>query len=71
MNCSENVSEARVRINTLVVGEPAQWLGEWKRRGLITSYTDGILQALKLYNEKQAAQDLKKAQIANLTQYDP
>ena len=71
MNHSENESETRVRINTIIIGEPAQWLGEWKQRGLITSYTDGIIQALKLYNEKQAEQDLKKAQIANLTQYNP
>jgi hypothetical protein len=62
--------EQKIRINTIIDGEPAKWLGEWKQRGLITSYTDGILQALKIYNEKQIEQDLKKAQIATLTQYE-
>jgi hypothetical protein len=60
----------KIRINTIIDGEPAKWLWEWKQRGLITSYTDGIIQALKIYNEKQIEQDLKKAQIANLAQYD-
>jgi hypothetical protein len=62
--------EQKIRINTIIDGEPAKWLGEWKQRGLITSYTDGIIQALKIYNEKQIEQDLKKAQIATLTQYE-
>ena len=65
-----NRSDSRIRINTLIVGEPAQWLEEWKQRGIITSYSDGIIQALKLYNEKQVEQDLKKAQINSLTQYE-
>jgi hypothetical protein len=65
-----NRSESRIRINTLIVGEPAQWLGEWKQRGIITSYSDGIIQALKLYNEKQVEQDLKKAQITTLSTYE-
>jgi hypothetical protein len=62
--------DQKIRINTIIDGEPAKWLGEWKQRGLITSYTDGIIQALKIYNEKQLEQDLKKAQIATLTQYE-
>ncbi|MCL2643618.1 MAG: hypothetical protein FWD52_08965 [Candidatus Bathyarchaeota archaeon] len=68
MNVSkENVrSVSKIRINTLIVGEPAQWLGEWKQRGIITSYSDGIIQALKLYNEKQVEQDLKKVQVDSL-----
>jgi len=70
MKLVKDCEEQRVRINTIIEGEPAKWLGEWKQRGLIISYTDGIIQALKLYNEKQTEQDLKKAQIATLTQYD-
>ena len=69
MKAKEEIGQ-KIRINTIIDGEPAKWLGEWKQRGLITSYTDGIIQALKIYNEKQTEQDLKKAQIATLTQYD-
>jgi hypothetical protein len=60
----------RIRINTVIIGEPAIWLSKWKQRGLITSYTDAIIQALKLFNEKQVEQDLKKEQLENLTEYE-
>ena len=56
----------RVRINTIIVGEPAKWLEDWKRRGLITSFTDGVLQALWVLHEKVTEQDLKSAQLANI-----
>lgn len=66
MKFGEEENDQRIRINTIINGEPAKWLSEWKQRGLITSYTDGIVQALKIYNEKQLEQDLKSAQLANL-----
>jgi hypothetical protein len=50
-------SDAKVRINTVVIGEPAKWLNEWKRRGLVTSYTDAIIQALRTFNEKLTEQN--------------
>jgi hypothetical protein len=56
----------KVRINTVVIGEPAKWLNEWKRRGLVTSYTDAIIQALRTFNEKLTEQDLKSAQLGNM-----
>ncbi|MEM3827966.1 MAG: hypothetical protein QXP36_01945 [Conexivisphaerales archaeon] len=56
----------KIRINTVIIGEPARWLMEWKRRGLITSYTDGVIQALKALNEKMTEQDLKLIQLKNL-----
>jgi hypothetical protein len=49
-----------------VIGEPAKWLNEWKRRGLVTSYTDAIIQALRTFNEKLTEQDLKSAQLGNI-----
>jgi len=58
--------ECKVRINTVISGEPAKWLAEWKRRGLITSYTDGVIQALKALNEKMTEQDLRLIQLRNL-----
>ena len=52
------------------MGEPAAWLNEWKRRGLVTSYTDAIIQALRVFNEKITEQDLKSAQLRNIKQMD-
>lgn len=50
----------------VVDGEPAKWLNEWKRRGIITSYTDAIIQALRTFNEKITEQDLKLVQLKNM-----
>jgi len=62
----EDSKIARIRINTIVIGEPAKWLNEWKRRGLVTSYTDAIIQALRIFNEKLTKQDLKSSQLENI-----
>lgn len=59
-------SNSRVRINMVVEGEPAIWLNEWKRRGLVTSYTDAVVQALRALKEKVTEQDLKSAQLGNI-----
>lgn len=56
----------KIRINTVVMGEPAKWLNEWKRRGIVTSYTDAIIQALRVFNERLTEQDLKSAQLENI-----
>ncbi len=50
----------------VVEGEPAKWLGEWKERGLVTSYTDAVIQALRTFNEKVTEQDLKAVQLNNM-----
>jgi len=52
--------------NTIIVGEPAKWLDDWKRRGFITSYTDAVIQALRALNAKLTEQDLKSAQLGNM-----
>lgn len=70
MKATENPDGERIRINTVVIGEPARWLNEWKRRGLVTSYTDAIIQALRTFNEKVIEQDLKSAQLGNIQRYD-
>jgi len=56
----------RIRINMTLEGEPAKWLTEWRRRGLITSYTDAVIQALRAMKEKVTEQDLKSAQLGNI-----
>jgi hypothetical protein len=62
-------AEKGIRINMKVEGEPAQWLDEWKRRGLVTSYTDAVIQALRAYNEKITDQDLKSIQLSNIKNF--
>lgn len=57
---------ARIRINMIVDGEPAQWLSEWKQRGIVTTYTDAVVQALRAYNDKITEQDLKLVQLKNM-----
>jgi hypothetical protein len=43
-----------------------RWLDEWKRRGLVTTYTDAIIQALRAFKEKVTEQDLKLVRLANI-----
>jgi hypothetical protein len=62
--------KARIRINMTVEGEPAEWLNEWKQRGLIKSYTDAIIQSLRTFKEKVTEQDLKSAQLGNIQKVD-
>ena len=62
----ERGSEVRVRINTLIRGDPAEWLLEWKRRGLVSNYTDAVIQALRAFHEKINEQDLKMTQLRSL-----
>lgn len=50
----------------LIDGEPAEFLTELRRRGLITSYTDGVIQAIRLFKEKVTEQDLKLVQLMNM-----
>lgn len=50
----------------VVEGEPAEWLVEWKSRGLVTSYTDAVVQALRVFNEKITEQDLRSVQLSNM-----
>ena len=66
MKSVENANSQKIRINTVIMGEPAALLNEWKRRGLVTSYTDAIIQALRVFNEKVTEQDLKSAQLRNI-----
>lgn len=61
-------NEKRIRINMTLEGEPALWLNEWKKRGLVTSYTDAVVQALRALKEKVTEQDLKSAQLGNIRQ---
>jgi len=58
-------AKIRVRINTVITGEPALWLIEWKRRGLVTSNSDAVIQAFRALHEKITELDLKMVQLRN------
>ena len=58
--------EPKVRINTTISGQPAEILLELKRRGLATSNTDAIIQALVTFYEKVVDRDLRAAQLRTL-----
>ena len=62
--------DPKIRINTTVTGEPAKWLNEWKRRGLVTSYTDAVIQALRAFHERITEQDLKSVQLQNVREFE-
>jgi len=62
----KNASEKGIRINMKVEGEPAEWLEEWKRRGLVTSYTDAVIQALRVLHESITEFDIKQREKNNL-----
>jgi len=59
----KNAFEKGIRINMKVEGEPAKWLEEWKRRGLVTSYTDAVIQALRELHERINDQDIKYSRV--------
>jgi hypothetical protein len=67
---TENSNGPKIRINTVVIGEPAKWLNEWKRRGLVTTYTDAIIQALRVFHEKVTEQDIKSSQLGNMRKFE-
>jgi hypothetical protein len=50
----------------IISGEPASWLKTWKRRGIVTSYTDAVIQSLRTFNQLIVEQDLEKARLRNL-----
>ena len=58
----------RIRINFVVVGEPAEWLKSWKERGIVTSYTDAVLQALRNFHSELTERELKTVQLENIKQ---
>lgn len=58
--------EVKVRINTTVKGEPAKWLKAWKKRGIVTSYTDAVVQALRAFHREITENELKSVRLQNL-----
>lgn len=52
-----------VRINCVITGEPAQWLVEWKQRGLVKSNSDAVRAAFRVLQERILEQDLQQKKL--------
>ena len=56
-----------LRINVTLWGfDIPRWFAEWRRRGLVKSTSDAIIQAFRLYQERLVELDIKEAQLKNL-----
>ena len=52
-----------VRFNTIISGEPAAWLEDWKRRGLVRSNSDAIRVAFRALHDQILETDLKSQRV--------
>jgi HSP90 family molecular chaperone len=52
-----------LRLNLKLKGEPVKWLTEWKIRGIVSSYSDAVLQGLVVLRERIVEQDLKASKL--------
>jgi len=60
------IEKKRVSVNLKLTGEPMKWLIEWKNRGIISSYTDAVLQGLMALRDRINEQDLKAARLQDM-----
>ena len=58
----------QIRISLTLKGEPARWLISCKKRGLVTSCRDAVVQSFQVFQQQVVEQDLKKAQLKTLSQ---
>lgn len=64
----EGIAESdEVRINVAIRGEPAKILQILKKRGIVTSMTDAVVQGTWALYEKVVERDIKAAQLKNET----
>ena len=60
------MGDPSVRVNITLHGEPAQWLLQWKRRGLVKSNRDAVVQAFRAMHEGIIRKDLDEARLKTL-----
>lgn len=58
-----------IRVNFFLTGEPARWLLDWKRRGLVKSNRDAVVQAFRVMHEKILQQDMEEVRLRTLRDY--
>lgn len=66
----EDDAGPKVRINTVITGEPAMLLEDWKRRGIINNYTDAVVQGIRAFDARVTEQDLKRFQLKRLKNFE-
>jgi hypothetical protein len=59
-------SQARIRINTEIEGEPAKILLELKKRGIVSDNTDAVNQGLLVLYDRTLRRDLARLQLQRL-----
>jgi len=67
---TEYEKDSSIRVNITLRGEPAQWLLEWKRRGLVKSNRDAVVQAFRAMHDGIIKKDLDEARLKTLTRAD-
>jgi len=65
---SINQRKLKVRVNTVLSGEPAIILLELKARGLVLSNTDALVQGLLALRDKVLKRDLEVARLRTIEQ---
>jgi len=60
---TEESEKVKVRINCEIEGEPAQFLLDLKRRGLVTSNRDAVVQGLTSLYKNVLERDLQEAKL--------
>lgn len=63
---TKDAYKLKVRVNTVISGEPARILLELKSRGIVLSNTDAVAQGLLALDERVLERDLAKARLRAL-----
>ena len=66
----EYAKESKIRLNMIITGSVANWLKSWKKRGIITSYTDAVLQGLRSFHKEITENELKSVQLQRLKEME-
>lgn len=64
----KNADNLKVRVNTVISGEPARILVELKRRGIVLSNTDALVHGLLALRNEVLKRDLAIARLRTLEQ---
>lgn len=62
----QSPQQPSVRLNLTLRGLPAEWLLDWKRRGIVRSNVDAVIQSFRAFQETVAELDLKAARVRAL-----
>ncbi len=58
----------KLRINTTIEAELAEWVLTWQRRGLVKSVSDAVRQALIALNERFQSMDERAQRLRTISE---